>query len=108
MVQSMSDQDCREEEVHQKMSNLRSASSGVKEIFQDPAQCTFVCVCIPEFLSVYETERLIQALCKYGIDSSNIVVNQVLFPEDCGSSSASTCTAVEPEGARADDLEALA
>jgi len=107
MVQSFADQDCREEEVQQRVSNLRSASSSVKEIFQDPAQCTFVCVCIPEFLSVYETERLIQALCKHGIDSSNIVVNQVLFPEDCGGSPASASTAPDPEEASADELEAL-
>jgi arsenite-transporting ATPase len=84
MVQSFADQDCREEEVQRKLGNLCSASDSVKNIFQDPTLCTFVCVCIPEFLSIYETERLIQELCKFGIDSSNIVVNQVLFPEDCG------------------------
>lgn len=85
MVQSMAgDSQVQEEDMHQKVSSLRSASTGVREMFQDPTRCTFVCVCIPEFLSVYETERLIQALCKHGIDSSNIVVNQVLFPDDCG------------------------
>merc|ERR1719352_378945 len=99
MIQSFADQDCREEEVQQRVSNLRSASSGVKGVFQDPTLCTFVCVCIPEFLSIYETERLIQELCKFGIDSSNIVVNQVLFPEDCGEFVASSASAASLGGA---------
>ena len=59
------------------ISHLQAVVEEVNTQFKDPELTTFVCVCIPEFLSLYETERLVQELARFDIDTCNIVINQV-------------------------------
>lgn len=64
-----------------KLNELKANVETIKEQFTDPDLTTFVCVCISEFLSLYETERLIQELISYDMDVNSIIVNQLLFAE---------------------------
>lgn len=67
--------------ISQALETLRPLLETVEKIgseFRSPALCTFVCVCIPEFLSLYETERLVQRLAELDMDTHALVVNMVL------------------------------
>jgi arsenite-transporting ATPase len=83
------------DELLARMESLRATISEVNSQFKDADLTTFVCVCIPEFLSLYETERMIQELASYQIDTHAIVVNQLLYPPPAtgGTASCPQCTA---------------
>ncbi len=61
-----------------KLEEYREKVARLARLFTDPQQATFVCVCIAEHLSVFETARLVRALRDQHVDCRYVLVNQLL------------------------------
>ena len=61
-----------EDSVVSKLEATKATVDLITQQFKDPELTTFVAVCIPEFLSLYETERLVQELAKFEIAIDNV------------------------------------
>ena len=68
--------------IEDKMDKISKNISHLNSKLTNPDFTTFISVMIPEFLSVWETERLIQTLYKFNIDCDTIIINQIITEDD--------------------------
>jgi len=66
--------------IEERLTNIKQKIAQISDMFKDKEKTTFICVCIPEFLSIYETERLVFELKKHEINANNLIINQLVFP----------------------------
>jgi len=64
--------------IAEKLHNHKCSIQKVAMMLQDQIRTRFVVVCIAEFLSVSETQRLLYELDKNGVKASHVVVNQLV------------------------------
>ena len=66
------------EDVAEMLENYRRGIQKVALMLQDQRRTRFIVVCIAEYLSVSETQRLLRKLKKNQVRASHIIVNQVV------------------------------
>mmetsp|Transcript_34134 Transcript_34134/g.72729 ORF Transcript_34134/g.72729 Transcript_34134/m.72729 type:complete len:560 (-) Transcript_34134:132-1811(-) len=66
------------EDVSEMLENYRKGIQKVALMLQDQRRTRFVVVCIAEYLSVSETQRLLRELKKNEVRASHIIVNQLV------------------------------
>mmetsp|Transcript_4799 Transcript_4799/g.13830 ORF Transcript_4799/g.13830 Transcript_4799/m.13830 type:complete len:569 (-) Transcript_4799:140-1846(-) len=67
------------DQVTHKLAKYKESIQKVAAMLQDQNRTRFVVVCIAEFLSISETQRLLQELQKHNIRASHIIVNQLVI-----------------------------
>ena len=65
-------------QTRQELEETKKQIDEAKAVLSDPDRTTFKMVVIPEEMSIYESERAIEALNKYNITTDSIIVNQVM------------------------------
>lgn len=70
------------EDIMPKTQRFQNLLKNASARLSNPDECTFVCVLTPEFLPLFETERLLQFLVDKNIDSHLMVVNQILNSQE--------------------------
>jgi len=76
-------------------------------MLQDQKRTRFVVVCIAEYLSISETQRLLQELAKNGVRASHIVVNQLVVKSALGKKELAELEGLAEVGSLALDPELL-
>lgn len=61
----------------------RDLAQEVIDFFTDPENVEFVVVTIPEALGLYQTERVVADLERYGLEIRNMIVNNVIEEPEC-------------------------
>jgi len=70
-----------QQQVAEKLTKYKHDIQKVAMMLQDQQRTRFVAVCLAEYLSVSETQRLLQELKKHKVIASHIVVNQLVVQD---------------------------